>query len=429
MKLILFEPLYMSQPSSITLDMCRQLDAEDSLAKLRDKFAFSSKGNIHFDANSIGAMPIDVPDRIQRLMTECWRDQSRRSWTTEDWAEKPRILGGDISHMIGAGANDVVVCDNTTINLFKLLSYAWKIRNSGTVILTEAHNFPTDMHVLQGFMQLLKALKVDGQIRIAEDRAQILDMLDNDVAVLYLTHVDYRSSERWDMADINKKAKSVDALTLWDLSQSAGVLDVDLGGTGADFAVGCGYKYMCGGPGGPAFLYLNPSHQKTAWPTIAGWMGHAKWNKFLSDFEPAGGASSHLTGTPSVIANEVFAASAEIWRGVTRKAVATKHKSLTDMTIKLIEQECGPLGAAVISPKNYDERGGHVAFRHDGAGPVSEALVDNGLILSFRYPDSIRLGLGPLYHNHEDVWNAVKIIKDVLTTEKWRDQKYEKVAI
>ena len=162
MKLILFEPLYMSQPSSITLDMCRQLDAEDSLAKLRDKFAFSSKGNIHFDANSIGAMPIDVPDRIQRLMTECWRDQSRRSWTTEDWAEKPRILGGDISHMIGAGANDVVVCDNTTINLFKLLSYAWKIRNSGTVILTEAHNFPTDMHVLQGFMQLLKALKVDG---------------------------------------------------------------------------------------------------------------------------------------------------------------------------------------------------------------------------------------------------------------------------
>ena len=420
----------MDAPAPHTLETCRALDRRDPLAGLAGRFARAESGCIHFDANSMGAMPVDVPDRIRRLMTECWRDKSRRAWTSEGWVERPRQLGADISHTIGASPADVIVCDNTTVNLFKIISHAWKLRASGNVILTESHNFPTDLHVAQGFVRLLNDFGVEARIRTAESRERLTDRLDRNVAILYLTQTDYRSSERWNIAEMNERARAVDALTVWDLSHSAGALDVDLAGAGADFAVGCGYKYLCGGPGGPAFLFVNPVHQEGgAWPTIAGWMGHAKWDQFLAEYEPDPGAARHLTGTPQVIANEVFTAAAEIWRGVRRQDVARKHESLTETLIALLEQECGALGVEINSPRDYERRGGHVSFSHPGAGPVSEALVDYGLLSSFRYPNSIRLGMSPLYHRHEDVWEAVRIIKDVLAREAWRDPKYQVVSI
>ena len=412
-----------------TLEDCRALDGRDPLAGLRGKFALPETGRLHFDANSIGAMPADAPERVARLLAGSWRDKGRRSWSTEDWLEKPRELGAAISHMIGAAPGDVVVCDSTTVNLFKLLCHAWKLRAGGNVILTESHNFPTDIHVAQGFVRLLADLGVEAEVRMAESRDRLADMLDRDVAVLYLTQTDYRSSERWDMAGINRLARSADALTVWDLSHSAGALDIDLAGDGTDFAVGCGYKYLCGGPGGPAFLFVNPAHQGAAWPAIAGWMGHAQWDRFLADYEPAAGVSSHLAGTPPVVANEIFGAAADIWRTASRREVAAKHESLTGTLIALLDQECGALGARVTSPREYGRRGGHVSFAHPGAGPVAEALADHGLVGSFRHPDSIRFGLSPLYHSHEDVWNAVAIVKDVLQREAWRDPRYATVAI
>ena len=412
-----------------TLDSCRALDHRDPLSLLADRFARAESGAIHFDANSMGAMPIDAPERIRRLMTECWRDKSRRAWTSEGWVERPRQLGADICHLVGANPGDVVVCDNTTVNLFKIIGYAWKLRSSGDVILTESHNFPTDLHVAQGFVRMLNGLGVDARLRTAQSRDGLEEMLDRDVAILYLTQTDYRSSERWDLATMCERARAVDALTVWDLSHSAGAIDVDLAGAGADFAVGCGYKYLCGGPGGPAFLYVHPRHQGGEWPTISGWMGHAKWDGFLPEYEPDPGAARHLTGTPPVVANEVFGAAAEIWREVAREDMARKHESLTETLIALLEQECGALGVGINSPRDYGQRGGHVSFSHPGAGPVTEALVDRGLLSSFRYPDSIRLGMSPLYHRHEDVWNAVQIIKDVLAREAWRDPRYRKVSI
>ena len=412
-----------------TLESCLALDRLDPLTDLADKFARSESGSIHFDANSMGAMPADVPDRIRRVLTQCWRDKSRRAWTSEGWVEKPRELGADISHLVGADPGDVIVCDNTSVNLFKILSYAWRLRSGGDVILTESHNFCTDQHVAQGFVRLLDEFGVKAKIRTAQSREQLLDMLERDVAIVYLTQTDYRSSERWDIAATNERARAVDALTIWDLSHSAGAIDIDLEGTGSDFAVGCGYKYLCGGPGGPAYLYVNPAHQTGAWPTIAGWMGHAQWDRFLPEYEPDPGVARHLTGSPPVISNEVFAAAADIWRGVRREDVARKHESLTETLIAVLEQECGALGVEINSPKEYDKRGGHVSFRHPGAGPVTEALVDHGLLSSFRYPNSIRLGLSPLYHRHEDVWRAGEIIKNVLAREAWRDPKYELVSI
>ena len=412
-----------------TLESCLALDRSDPLAGLADRFARPATGSLHFDANSMGAMPVDVPDRIRRLLTEGWRDKSRRAWTTEGWVEKPRELGAAISHMVGARPGDLVVCDNTTVNLFKIVSYAWRLRGSGDVILTEAHNFSTDLHVAQGFVRLLEDFGVKARLRKAESRERLLDMLDRDVALLYLTQTDYRSSERWDIAAMNERARAVDAMTIWDLSHSAGALDVDVEGTGTDFAVGCGYKYLCGGPGGPAWLYVNPVHQDRAWPTISGWMGHAQWDRFLPEYEPDPGVARHLTSTPPVIANEVFGAAADIWRGVRREDVARKHESLTETLIAVLEQECEALGVEINSPKDYGQRGGHISFRHPGAGPVCEALVDHGLLSSFRYPNSIRFGLCPLYHGHEDVWRAVEIVKDVLEREAWREPKYELVSI
>ncbi len=408
---------------------CNVLDQGDVLAGVRKKFAFPGSGSIHFDANSMGAMPAEVPDRVSRVLADGWRDLGRRSWGSEPWLDRPRTLGAAIAPILGARPDDVVVCDNTTINLFKCLGYAWKIRGSGHVILTETHNFPTDLHVAQGYVRLLSDLGVEVEIRLAETRQQLLDMLDRDVAILYLTQTDYRSSARWNMADVNACARAVDALTLWDLSHSAGAVGIDLTGSGSDFAVGCGYKYLCGGPGGPAFLYVSARHQGAAWPVIAGWMGHARWDEFLPDFEPAEGAGRHLTGTPAVVANEIFSAAADIWCGLDPRTVAAKHESLTETLIALLDQECERLGVEINSPRAYEERGGHVSFSHQGAGSVCEALAHHGLVSSFRYPDSIRLGMSPLYHSHEDVWNAVQIIRNVLETEVWRESRFANVSI
>ena len=263
----------------------------------------------------------------------------------------PRELGNDIAHLIGASPGDVVVCDNTSINLFKIVSFAWRLRGSGDVILTESHNFCTDLHVAQGFVRFLDDLGVKVKLRTAQSREQLLGMLDRDVALLYLTQTDYRSSERWDISAMNERARAVDALTVWDLSHSAGAIDVDLAGAGTDFAIGCGYKYLCGGPGGPAFLYVNPVHQDRAWPTISGWMGHAKWDRFLTEYEPDPGVARHLTGTPPVVANEIFTVAAEIWREVRREDMAHKHESLTETLIAALEQECGALGVEIDSPE------------------------------------------------------------------------------
>ena len=419
----------MERSAPRTLEDCRARDGRDPLARLRGRFALPEAGRLHFDANSIGAMPADAPERVARLLSECWRGKGRRSWSTEDWLDRPRALGAAISHVIGAAPEDVIVCDSTTVNLFKVLACAWRLRAGGSVILTERHNFPTDMHVAQGFVRLLADLGVEAGIRAAESREELPAMLDRDVAVLYLTQTDYRSGERWNMAGVNRLARSADALTVWDLSHSAGALDVDLAGDGTDFAVGCGYKYLCGGPGGPAFLYVGPAHQDAAWPAIAGWMGHARWDEFLADYEPAAGVASQLAGTPQVVANEIFGAAADIWRTVSRKEVAAKHESLTGTLIALLEQECSALGARVTSPADYGRRGGHVSFAHPGGGPVAEALAGHGLVASFRHPDSIRLGMSPLYHSHEDVWNAVAIVRHVLEREAWRDPRYAAVAV
>ncbi len=250
-----------------------------------------------------------------------------------------------------------------------------------------------------------------------------------EVGVLYLSHVDYRSSRRWDMAAVNRKAAALGILTLWDCSHSAGAVAVDLAGTGSDFAVGCGYKYLCGGPGSPAWLYVSPRHQDKAWPVIAGWMGHEDLFAFGPRYAPIAGVRRHLTGTPGILANEAMAAAVGIWKDVKVADLDWKHRSLSETLIRLLEEQCGEFGLKVTCPRRYEERGGAVIFSHPGAGSVTEALLESGVVSSFRRPDSIRFGLQPLALSHEDLWTAVARLREVLRTELWRDPRFAKVSV
>jgi kynureninase len=423
----------MSDPAAnnlpLTLESCQKLDRQDPLGSLRDRFSLPQSGALHFDANSIGAMPKDAPERVRKLMEDGWRELSRRGWAELDWLDKPRLLGEGLAHIIGADKEDVVVCDNTTVNLFKILSYAWRNRISGNSILTESHNFPTDIFVAEGLQDFLASAGQTVELDLADSPEEVMARLREDTAVLYLTHTDYRYSRRWNMAAMTKAAHDVGALVVWDLSHSAGAVEVDLKGSDADFAVSCGYKYLCGGPGSPALIYMHPRHRTSSWPTIGGWFGQADFMAFKHRYDPAPNVQGHNTGTPSVIANEIFACAADIWRDVKVADMVAKHKSLSQTAIALLEQECGDLGVKIISPKNYDEQGGHVAFSHPGAGAISEALFDRGMICSFRKPDSLRLGLSPLYHSHEVLWQGVALIREIIKTEAWRDPRFAKVAI
>ena len=412
-----------------TLETCRGLDRRDPLAAFADRFARAASGRIHFDANSMGAMPVSAPERIRRLMTECWRDKSRRAWTSEGWVERPRQLGADISHMIGAGPGDVVVCDNTTVNLFKVIAHAWKLRAGGDVILTESHNFPTDLHVAQGFVRLLNDLGVDARVRTAQTRERLLDRLDRDVAILYLSQTDYRSSERWDLAGMNERARAAGASrsgisptppARWTWTSRAPGRTSRSGAATSTCAAGRAAPRSC--------TWTRRTREAPGPPSPAGWVMRSGIGSSPSTSRtrerpgtsPAPRRSSRTRSSPRrPISGARFAG--KTWPG--------KHESLTETLIALLDEECGALGVGIDSPRQYPHRGGHVSFSHPGAGPVSEALVDHGLLCSFRAPSSIRLAMSPLYHRHEDVWQAVRIIKDVLAREAWRDPKYQIVSI
>ena len=390
---------------------------------MRGRFARGAGDAIYLDGNSIGAMPADVPERLQRLLSEGWRDARRRGWTRFDWLEQPWKMGDGFAHIVGAPPGSIVFGDSTTVNLFKVLGYASRLQQDRPVIVTERYNFPTDIYVAESLARF------SGRVSLQFIDAPEELTLKPDVGILYLTHTDYRTSRRWDMAAVNRMAAAAGVLTLWDLSHSAGAVPVDLAGTGTDFAVGCGYKYLCGGPGAPAWLYIHPRHQERAWPVIAGWMGHADTFAFSPEYAPAPGVRRQLAGTPGILANAALGAAIDIWREVKPADLAWKHRSLSETLVALLEQECGALGVRLNSPRDYDERGGHVAFSHEGAGAVSEALVERGVVSSFRRPDSIRFGLQPLALSHEDLWSAVARLREVLASGVWREPRFSKVAV
>lgn len=410
--------------ASLTLQDARALDQADPFGWAREMFELPD-GIIFMDANSVGPMPKAVRFKAQGLLDD-WVRLRRHGWSQRQWLEMPSLLGDAIAPLIGAGSGEVVMCDSTTVNQFKAVSHCLALRPDRRLILSQDGNFPTDLHVLQGIVK-----QSGGQIslRLVNDESEAIEKMDENVAVAALSHVDYRSGERWDMARVTQSAHAHGVLTVWDVSHSAGAVPVDVKAADADFAIGCGYKYLCAGPGGPAYIYAKPDLANEVWPALAGWMGHADVYAFARDYEPHQGVKRFLTGTPLVGANELASALLDIWPKIDPPKLWARHKSLTDFLIALLKQECGPFGVEVTSPGDHGRRGGNVSFRSPGAGSVVEALIDHGVVSSFRKPDSIRFGLSPLVIRHADCWEAVNRLKHVLAEGIWEHNRYAKVSV
>ena len=401
-----------------TRENCAALDAGDPLASFRARFALP-EGVIYLDGNSLGALPKSAIERARGVIGEEWGDGLIRSWNDADWMDLPFKAGDKIARLIGAGEGEVVACDSTSVNLFKLLAAAFALRPERRILLTEVDNFPTDNYVAEGISEFLG----ERVIRRLVSTDDIIGAIDGDTAVVSLTHVNYRTGRIHDMAAINEAAAAVGALTLWDLSHSAGAVLLDLDSSGSDLAVGCGYKYLNGGPGAPAYLFVAARHQEAIRQPISGWMGHAAPFEFAAGFRPAPGIARMLSGTPPVIALAVLESGLDILVEAGMAALREKSVALGELFIARIEETCAGHGLELLSPRNAAERGSQVSYAYaNGIGAVP-ALIERGVIGDFRQPDVMRFGFAPLYLRYVDVWDAAEARATVLDGEEWRGHK------
>jgi kynureninase len=413
-----------------TLRDCRDLDAQDPLRSLRELFTLP-EGVIYLDGNSLGPLPKAAPDRIARAVREEWGEGLIRSWNTAGWFELPRRLGDQLASLIGANPGEVVCTDSTSINLFKVLSAALSMAAADAparkVVISERSNFPTDNYIAEALCR-----ERGFTLRLL-DAEQILDALDARTAVLMLTHVNYRTGAMHDMRALTEAAHAAGALAVWDLAHSAGAVEVDLHAANADFAVGCGYKYLNGGPGAPAFVWVHPRHTDRFWQPLAGWWSHAAPFAFTPDYQPASGITRYQCGTQpilSLIALECGLATvlaAAPFGGMA--ALRRKSLALTDLFIALVEERCGGHGLGLATPRDHALRGSQVCLtRASGAYAIVQALIARGVIGDFRAgtPDILRFGFTPLYLRFEDAWHAVEHLRQVLAANEWQRPEFHR---
>ncbi len=402
----------------LTRDAMLAMDARDPLAGVRARFTLPERG-VYLDGNSLGALPRQTPSAVAELVQRQWGHDLISSWNRHDWIGMPARLGALIAPLVGARADEVIVCDTTSVNLFKLIASALEARPGRRTILSEAGNFPTDLYVAQGAARM----RGDVALRLVETD-NIVGGIDGTTAVVVLTHVHYRSGARLDMAAITQAAHEKGALMLWDLSHSAGAVEVELGRWNVDLAVGCGYKYLNGGPGAPAFLFVAKPLQHALQSPLSGWMGHAAPFAFVDDYRPGEGLARFLCGTPSVIAMAALECGLAQFEGVDRTAMFAKARALGGTFIRLMAQECGGFGFALASPADDAARGSHVSHAHGEAYAICQALIARGVVGDFRAPDLLRVGFSPLYTSHADVFDAVAAVRAVMTGREWDRPAY-----
>lgn len=395
----------------------RALDERDPLSHLRDRFVLP-EGIIYLDGNSLGALPKSSIPRISDTVMQEWGNSLIRSWNDYGWIEAPQRIGAKIAPLIGAKAHEVIVADSVTVNLFKLIAAAFPLERGRKELLSESGNFHTDLHIASGAAELL-----DMRLRI-EPREAVAGAVGENTNLLLLTHVHYKSGERFDMAATTARAREAGAITLWDLSHSVGAVPLHLNRDGAELAVGCGYKYLNGGPGAPAFLYVVEHLQEKLVSPLRGWMGHAAPFAFTDDYEPAPGISRFLAGTPPILSLAALEAGVESFADVDMNQVWAKSVALFDLFFELVEGSCADLGLECISPRHPDLRGSHISYRHPHAFEICQALIDAGVIGDFRAPDVIRFGLTPLYLSYSDIWEAVQRLAAISRNESWRDPRF-----
>jgi kynureninase len=417
--------------TTTTLQDCRALDAQDPLRNLRDLFILP-EGVIYLDGNSLGVLPRAAPARIAQAVTEEWGQGLIRSWNSAGWFSLPQRLGDRIATLIGAQPGEVVATDSTSINLYKVLSAALHMAAQADPnrkrVVSERSNFPTDLYIAQSLC------KERGFTLHLVDDERIDEALGADVAVLMLTHVNYRTGAMHDMAAVTAAAHRHGALTVWDLAHSAGAVPVDLHAAQADFAIGCGYKYLNGGPGAPAFAWVHPRHIDRFEQPLSGWWGHAAPFEFTPEYRPAPGIARYLCGTQPILGMTALECgldtllAAQPLGGMT--ALRAKSLALTDLYIRLVEERCAGHGLELVTPRDHERRGSQVCLtRSEGAYAIVQALIARGVIGDFRagdakHPDILRFGFTPLYIGFEDVWHSVEHLKQALESAEWQRPEF-----
>ncbi|WBY17947.1 kynureninase [Erythrobacteraceae bacterium WH01K] len=401
------------------LERARELDAADPLAQYRDRFDLP-EGVIYLDGNSLGALPKSTPARLEQVVREEWGGDLIKSWNTADWIGLPQRVGGKIAPLIGAEAHEVIVADSVSVNLFKLISAALAMQSGRKVILSEPGNFPTDLYMIQGLEKQGLA-----EQRLA-DRDAIVDALNDDVALLLLTHVHYKTGQKYDMAALTKAAQDAGALVLWDLSHTGGAMPVALNECGADFAVGCGYKYLNGGPGAPAYAFVAERHHGALEQPLSGWMGHAQPFAFDDDYQPAPGVDRLLCGTAPILSVAALEEGVHLVAEIGVDRLWEKSQALSGFLLECLS-EAG-VSLDLVSPEDADQRGSQLSFRHQDAYALCQALIARGVIGDFRAPDVLRLGFAPAYLRFEDMAETARHLAEVLENGEWQRPEFNKRA-
>jgi kynureninase len=397
------------------------LDAQDPLAACREAFSLPD-GVIYFDGNSLGALPLAVVERLERTVGQEWGRDLIRSWNEHDWIGLPFSAGDRIAPLVGAAPGQVVVTDSTSINLFKALAAALRLAPDRHVILSDEGNFPTDLYMAEGLTRFL-----GGETRLTlvpEDG--VARALGGDVAVVVLSHVDYRSGRIRDMAAVTEAVQAAGARVVWDLSHSVGVLPIALDRDRVDFAVGCTYKFLNAGPGAPAFLYVARHLHDEIENPLSGWMGHAAPFAFETGYRPAAGLARMLSGTSPILSMAALDAALGLMATVDIAAVREKAMALGDLFIALVEKRLGEAGLTLFSPHEAAHRGAQVSFRHADGYPIMQALIERGVIGDFRAPDILRFGVAPLYLRFVDVWDAVEVLVEIMASGSWDQPRFRR---
>jgi kynureninase len=410
----------MSDTMPDTRDACVARDLSDPLGAFRDRFTLP-EGVIYLDGNSLGPIPRAAPDIFNRTITQEWGHDLIGSWNSAGWFDLPLRLGDRIGRLLGADAGQTVVCDTTSINLFKALHAAMALRPGRDTIVAEANSFPTDLYIIEG---AINSAASPMQRRLIGADGTLDTLLNDRVAAVVLSHVDYRSGAILDMEAVTRKIHDAGALVIWDVCHSAGVVELAFDGHAVDFMVGCTYKYLNGGPGSPAFIAVAKALQADARHPLSGWWGHAAPFAFERDFAPDTGIKRFLCGTPPIISLRGVDVALDALDGVELTAIRRKSLALTDLFIARVQALLPQL--EIVSPHEAARRGSQVSIRFNKGYAVVQAMIERGVIGDFRAPDIMRLGFAPLYIRHADVWDAVEVLADCVRSEVWRDPRYDR---
>lgn len=397
------------------------LDQADPLRDMKSRFRLPER-MIYLDGNSLGAAPEQVFSDLAQASEHEWAQDLITSWNKAGWFELPSSLGDQLGALVGAAPGQLVVCDSTSINIYKALYAALSMRPERQVIVSEGGSFPTDLYMIEGVRQQNPEIEVRLEER---DASRIDDLIDEKTAVVLVNQVDYRSGRLRDMVSLTRRAHEAGALVIWDLCHSAGVLPIALDAYAVDFAVGCSYKYLNGGPGAPAFIYAAKRHHGQFRQPLSGWWGHTQPFAFRQTYEADRGIKALLCGTQPVLSMRAVKAGLDVLSDVDLQLVRQKSMALTDLFIALVEHSCTSFGVSLVSPRNAMERGSQVSFSHEAGFAIVQALIARGVVGDFRKPNIMRFGFAPLYLSFMDVWQAAQHLEAVLTMEEWREDRFQ----